>query len=135
MPFRWKALAAAILLVIGLWTGINYLQSNKVDSDKDKTVATKQTKAPTEKIPVKPIEQKENTTTPFITTTNNKTSPKALQNVYDNTGKKQPQPQQNVIVKNIQPVNKTEMNIIQKKPVEKKDEVKKEDVAIVPTKT
>ena len=131
VPFRWKALAAAILLGIGLWTGINYLQSNKVDSDKDKTVATKQTKAPTEKIIVKPAEQKDDTTLVITNTP----SPKATQNVFDNPVKKQTQPQQNVIVKNIQQVNKTEMNIIQKKPVEKKDEVKKEDVAIVTNKT
>ena len=131
VPFRWKALAAAILLGIGLWTSVNYLQKNKTDN----AVATKQTKLSTEKIPVKPIEQKENTNTPLITTTNNKTSPKALQNVFDNTGKKQPQPQQNVTVKNIQPDNKTEVNIVEKKPIEKKPEVKKDDIAIIPTKT
>ena len=127
IPFRWKALVAAILLGFGLWTGINYLQNSKTD----KVVATKQTKAQTEKTIVKPVEEKGDTTLVITNTP----SPKATQNVFDNPVNKLTQPQQNVIVKNIQPVNKTEMNIIEKKPVEKKPEVKKEDVAIVTNKT
>lgn len=127
IPFRWKAMAAAVLLGTGLWTGISYLQRNKAVSDNDNAVVTKQTKPPTEKIPVKPVEQKGETAALVTTHT---TPPKATQNVFHNPVKKQAQPQQNVTVKNIQPVNKPEMNIVEKKP-----EVKKEDVAIVPNKT
>ena len=29
IPFRWRALAAAVLLGIGLWTGINYVQTHQ----------------------------------------------------------------------------------------------------------
>ena len=137
IPFRWKALAAAVLLGIGLWTGISYLQSNKAVSDNDKAVTTKQIQPPTEKIPVKPVEQKEviqkdSTNNMLATTTNNTKAPKSIS---ESQIKKQTQPQQKVTVKNIQPVNKPEVNIIEKKPVEKKPEVKKEDVAIAPTKT
>ncbi len=133
ISFRWKAMAAAILLGVGLWTGISYLQNNK----EDKVVAAKQTQLPTKKIPFKPVEQKEaiqkdSTNNRLVTITNNTNAPKSLS---DNQIKKQTQPQQNVIAKNVQPDNKTEMNIVEKKPTEKKPELKKEDVAIAPTKT
>ena len=122
IPFRWKALAAAVLLGIGLWTGINYLQGNKAD----KVVATKQTKLPTEKIPVKPVEQKDNSA-PLVTTDKNTTSPKAPHNTFDTHEKEQTQPQQIIAVKNIQPLNKPEVNIVEKKPEQKKEDVAIED--------
>jgi hypothetical protein len=109
IPFRWKAFAAAILLGIGLWTGINYLQGNRID----KVVATKQTKVPTEKIPVKPVEQK-NDVKNLVTTEDEQKPSKAVQNNFDNSSKKQIQPQQNVTVKNNQP-NKPAINIVEQK--------------------
>jgi hypothetical protein len=121
ISLRWKALAAAVLLGIGLWTGISYLQSDKAD----KEVATKQTKVPTEKITVKAVEPKELTPKDsinnlLVTTTNNTKAPKSLS---DNHLKKQTQLQQNVTVKNIQPFDKPEVNIVEKKPVQKKEDV------------
>ena len=109
IPFRWKALAAAVLLGIGLWTGVNYWQSNKGD----KVIATKQTKVPTEKIPVKPVEQKDEKKE-LVKQGQNIPSPKSLQNSFDNSSKRQIQPQQSVTVKNNQP-NKPEVNIVEKK--------------------
>ena len=120
IPFRWKALAAAILLGIGLWTGVNYWQRNKAD----KIVAAKQTTEPKEKTPLKPVEQKENTSNPLVTTNQNATLPKTIQNGIDNPVKKQIQSQQNVTVKNSQ-TNKPEVKIIEQK-VEKKNE----DIAV-----
>ena len=132
IPFRWKALAAAVLLGIGVWAGVNYLpirlghpggQGNKAD----RVVATKQTKAPVEKNPVKPVEQKEDVKDLVKEDDQNIPSPKSVQNNFDNSSKKQIQPQQNVTVKNNQP-NKTDLTIV---------EQKNEDIAVIeqPVKT
>ncbi len=126
IPFRWKAMAAAVLLGIGLWTGISYLQNNKAVSENNKAVATKQTKLPAEEIPLKPVKQKDDTT--LITT--NTISPKTQPNIFDKAVKKQTQLLQNLTVKNIQPVNKPEVIM-----VEKKSEEKNKNVAIVTNKT
>ena len=117
IPFRWKALAAAVLLGIALWTGVNYLQSNKAE----KIVATKQTKIPTEKIPVKPVEQKDDVKYLVKEDDQKIQLPKHVQNNFDNPVKKQIQPQQNVTVKNVQPINKPEVKVVDQK---------KEDVVI-----
>ncbi|MDB5200006.1 MAG: hypothetical protein JWO92_1969 [Chitinophagaceae bacterium] len=117
IPFRWKAMAAAILLGIGAWTGISYLQNNKTAH----TVATRKTIAPKEEIVVKPVEQKDEKIIPLVKTVDNQNTPshKALQNEIDNPVKKQ---QQNVAVKNIYaPDKKREVKIV---------EQKNEDVAI-----
>ncbi len=120
IPFRWKALAAAVLLGIGLWTGVNYLpvrlghpggQSNKAE----KIVATKQTKIPTEKITVKPVEQKDDVKDLVKEDDQKIQSPKHVQNNFDNSAKKQAQPQQNVTVKNVQPINKPEVKVVDQK--------------------
>ena len=117
IPFRWKALAAAILLGIGLGTGINYLQPNKPE----KAIATKQTSEPKIKIPVKSVEQKEESKSPLVTTKQNIPVPKVVEKSFDNPVKKQSQ--QNVTVKNIQTVNnKPELNIVEKK---------KESIAVI----
>lgn len=61
IPFRWKALAAAVLLGLGLWTGISYLQKEKTEpvivnnpNTKSKNnVVVKPVEEPTQKDPVK----------------------------------------------------------------------------------
>lgn len=118
IPFRWKTMAAAVLLGTGLWTGISYLQKNKTDSN-----VAKQTAAP-KNTPVKPTE-KDVKNIPLVTTEKDKNTPanKAVQNELDNSVKKQLQPQQNVTVKNVQPTDK-------KPEVNKIVEQKKENVAI-----
>ena len=112
IPFRWKALAAAILLGIGLWTGINYLQPNKGE----KPVAVKQTTEPKIKILAKPVEPKEESKSPLVKTDQNTSVPKIVEKKFDSKEKKQIQPQQSLTVKNIQLVNnKPEVNIVEKK--------------------
>ncbi len=121
IPFRWKTLAAAVLLGIGLWTGISYLQENKTKSD----VATSQP-VPKENNAVKPIEQKVNSKyVPLVKTADNENTltPKAVPKERDNSVQKQIAPRQDVTVKNIDPTDK-------KMEVDKKIEQKREDVVI-----
>jgi hypothetical protein len=125
VPFRWKTLAAAVFLGVGLWSGVSYLQSNKAVNENNKAVATNQKKSSTE-LPVKPVEQKDDTA--LVTT--NTISRKTQQNTFDKAVKKQTQLLQNVTVKNIQPVNKPEVNMVEKNP-----ELENENVAIVSNKT
>jgi hypothetical protein len=120
VPFRWKALAAAVLLGVGLWTGINYFQSNKAVIENNKAVATNQQKSSTGKIPVKTVKQKDDTA---LVTTTNTISPKTQENRFDKAVKKQTHLQQNVTIKNIQPVNKSEVIMVEKKPKEKNKNV------------
>ncbi len=121
IPFRWKTLAAAVLLGIGLWTGISYLQENKTKSD----VATSQP-VPKENNAVKPIEQKVNSKyVPLVKTADNENTltPKAVPKERDNSVQKQIAPRQDVTVKNIDPTDK-------RMEVDKKIEQKREDVVI-----
>ena len=112
IPFRWKALLAAVLLGLGLWTGINYLQPNK----REKVVTVKETVEPKIKIAVKPEGPKEESKAPLVITNQNTSVPKIVQKKFDNNGKKQVLPQQILTVKNIQPIsNKPEVNIVEKK--------------------
>ncbi len=86
IPFRWKTLAAAVLLGIGLWTGISYLQENKTKSD----VATSQP-VPKENNAVKPIEQKVNSKyVPLVKTADNENTltPKAVPKERDKSVQK-----------------------------------------------
>ena len=117
IPFRWKALAAAVLLGIGLWTGISYLQKSKTDHG----VTVKQT-VPKQNTVISPVNQK-NDGKNLVKTKDkqNIPMPKAEQNNFDNHVKKQIQPQQNVTVKNVQPINKPEVKVVDQK---------KEDVVI-----
>lgn len=120
IPFRWKALAAAVLLGIGLWTGISYLHENKTDSD----VAARQ---PVPKNnAAKLIEQKVNSKyVPLVKTEDNQNTPtpKAVPKELDNSEQKQIAPRQNITVKNIDPTDK-------KMEVDKRIEQKREEVAI-----
>ncbi|HUS02389.1 MAG TPA: hypothetical protein VMY77_11715 [Chitinophagaceae bacterium] len=64
IPFNWRYLAAAILLGIGLWTGINYLpvRTGHPGGQKDKTEPGIVSRPATETkivLPVKPVEQKD----------------------------------------------------------------------------
>ena len=101
IPFRWKYLAAAILLGIGLWTGITYMQKNNIKP----VVAVKQN-TPKENTPVKVNEPKESVKNSLVKANNNQTTPvhKKIQNDLDHPLQKQPQ--QNITVKNIQPADK-----------------------------
>lgn len=121
IPFRWKTLAAAVLLGIGLWTGISYLHENKTKSD----VATSQP-VPKENNAVKPIGQKVNSKyVPLVKTADNENTltPKAVPKERDNSVQKQIAPRQDVTVKNIDPTDK-------RMEVDKKIEQKREDVVI-----
>jgi hypothetical protein len=119
ISFRWKALAAAVFLGIGLWTGIHYLQPKKPE----KFIATKQIAEPKVKVPIKPVEPKQESKAPLVITDQNSSAPKIIEKNFDNKEKKQIQPIQNTTVKNIQPVNnKPKLNIVEKK---------KESVAVI----
>jgi hypothetical protein len=120
IPFRWKALAAAVLLGLGLWTGISYLKNGKPE----KVIVTNQGTKP-KNIPAKQPEQK-NDDKNFARTDESKKQPLQIiePKKLDNPVKKQ---QQDVAVKNIQPV-------IKPQELAKLPEPKKEDIAVlVPT--
>ncbi len=117
IPFRWKALAAAVLLGIGLWTGISYLQKNKTEP----VIVINQNTLPTN-IPVKPVEQKHNGKNLVKTDNNQKQTLQIIhQKQFDNPIQKQQV--QNITVKNIQPNNK-------KPGVNENTEQKKEDLVV-----
>lgn len=117
IPFRWKALAAAVLLGIGLWTGITYLQKNKTEP----VIVINQNTLPTN-IPVKPEKQKHNDKN-LVKRDNNQQQPLKIihQKQFDNPIQKQQV--QNIIVKNIQPNNK-------KAEVNENTDQKKEDFVV-----
>ena len=117
IPFRWKALAAAVILGIGLWTGVTYMQKNKIEPVIVKGPDVKQ-----KSIPVKPVEEKNTTKEPIVIHEDRQVVPLQKQDKkeVDNLIK---QPKQDVAIKTIQPVNTPE--------VTKLPEPKKEDVAIV----
>lgn len=101
VPFGWRYLAAAILLGIGLWTGVTYLQKNNTKPP----VAIKQD-VPKENAGVKMIEPKEDVKDPLVKINEQATAPseKKIQVAPNNSVQKQPQ--EIVTVKNIQPVDK-----------------------------
>jgi hypothetical protein len=99
IPFRWKALAAAIVLGLGLWTGISYIQNNKtiqvtINDHVAKITSPKPSVQPKHEVVI----TQERVSTP---------SQQIVQKPSVISEKKQPQPQQNVTVKNINSVEKT----------------------------
>ena len=119
IPFGWKALAAAVLLGIGLWTGINHLQKNKpVDVvTKDRTIS------PGKKIIINKTVEQHKDPQSLATVINKsdvvipKTSIKKHGNAVD---KKQSLVQENVAVKN---VDKKKIPEVDKLPLPKNEDV------------
>ena len=118
IPFRWKALAAAVLLGVGLWTGVTYLQK-----DKTEPVIVKGPDVKVKTIPVKPVEEKQDDKN-VAKAVESKKQPLQIieQKKLDKPVNQQPQ---DVAVKNIQPVT-----VIKQQELPKLPEPKKEDVAI-----
>lgn len=118
IPFRWKSVAAAILLVMGLWGGITYLfvRPDHQDGQKNKTAPVIVINKTTLK-QAKPTEIKNIS---LAKTADNKLTP--LQKKVNNHSIKSPS-QKNIIVKNNHQADK--------KPEENKiGEQKNEDIAI-----
>ena len=118
IPFPWRYLAAAVLLGIGLWIGMPYLQKDKVKPD----TVVKQN-VPKVNNPVKINEPKEVIKDQSVKIENTQTAPeqKVKKNEHDNLT----QPQQNATVKNNQPTDKKSQ--LPDKPV---DAVKNEIVKL-----
>ena len=100
IPFRWKALAAAVLLGIGLWTGISYIQKDNIEPP----VATSPIVKKTEVIKNSIEPKDENKLT--VTKQENIAPKKRSFNATDGNIDQNLAKQQNVPEKNIQPVNK-----------------------------
>lgn len=97
IPFRWKALAAAVLLGAGLWTGISYLQK---DTTKPQVVTNRDIK-PTDTS----VKQEPNVDGKNIVTTES-TGKQPLQNIQTKALDPVKKQQQVVTVKNIQAPDK-----------------------------
>jgi len=116
IPFR-KALAAAVLLGIGLWTGINYLQKDKAD-----TIGVVNKNNTPNNISVRPTEQKRDDQYVVKTDESQKQSLHTPEKgKSDNPVTKQ---QKYVALKNIQSINGHEVNEI---PRAKNEEITKVD--------
>lgn len=121
IPFRWKAFAAAVLMGIGLWTGVTYLQKEKTELPVVTTEEIKPKNNLKETIVKQPEQKKEDGN--LVTTEEGNKQPLQIieQKKLDNQVKQQ---QQDIAVKNIQPV-------IKQPEVTKQPELKKEDAIIV----
>ncbi|MBA3673401.1 MAG: hypothetical protein H0W75_00335 [Chitinophagaceae bacterium] len=131
IPFRWQALAAAVLFGAGLWTAIGYLQKNKTEP-----VAANRSLTPkknTTKL-IKPKDEVEDITL-IKTKTDQSTSQKVNKSNVDNSVKNQLPLQQNITQKNIQSTNNTlkenkvvknkNEDIVINKPLEENKEITK----------
>jgi hypothetical protein len=122
IPFPWRYLAAAVLLGIGLWTGLPYLQNDKVKP----AVAIKEP-TPKENAPVNvnvPNENVKDQQANNDKKQNDKQVTPSDKNVQDKLVQKQPQ--ENVTVKNIQPGNKK--SEVTNEPVNKEQAIAIADV-------
>ena len=121
IPFRWKTLAAAVLVGAGLWIGISYMQKE----NRQPQVVTREDIKPkdTSVKPGQKVDNKnENTDNKSIVTTENAQKP-PLQNIGQKaSGDPVTRQQQNVTVKNIQAPEKP--------AAIKAPEQKNEDVAV-----
>lgn len=116
----WKAMAAAILLGIGLWAGFNYMQKSKpvevVTNDK-----TYQTKNPQVINPAIEVKENSKDLSAKISRNNKEASVKKPNKIQNNfIDKKQPLPE-NLMVKNIQ--KKKSSETIDKITAQKNEEV------------
>jgi hypothetical protein len=126
IPFNWRYLAAAILLGIGLWTGISYLQNNKTAPG-----IVSRPKSETKKIlPAKAVEGKEAEKDLVKVAPGLKQPLQTMQNKqFDNRVTKQQvvTVRQDIAVKNIQPVNFPGTT---KLPEQKKEEIVKNELPV-----
>ena len=118
--FRWKALAAAVIAGLGIWTGITYQQNNKVKP----AITAKQIFVPKEKNAVTPITPNHSLQTRDVVIDQNKNSQtiKVIQGVPGNQVNKQITFQQKNIVNTKSVITTPEV-----KGVEKQNE----DVAMI----
>ena len=130
IPFNWRYLAAAILLGIGLWTGISYLQKDKTKP----VIGTRPGTEIKENIPVKPLEQVEQKDAEKNLVNADPVQKQPLQVIE----KKQPEnrvtnqqqdvaAKQDIAPKNIEPVNTPGTT---KLPEQKKEEIVKNDLPV-----
>jgi len=97
IPFRWKALAAAILIGVGVWTGAGYLKNEKTKQHISKETTPKEN-------PGKQIKKQEDVKNiPLVTLDRNTNTSefKSVKKAQDKSVKKPFQTQQDLTVKNL----------------------------------
>jgi hypothetical protein len=100
IPFRWKALAAAILLGIGLWTGVKYLQTGNIEPVVITNPVAKKSEV------VKPVvKQKEEEQIVSKETSVDPAGKPVISPSY-NSSKNIMQPKKNIAVQSIHPIDK-----------------------------